>query len=324
MTNYRDVTYVGKNQVPVTKLGLGCLPLGYLYKAVTEEDALGLVRSAHELGIKFFDTAVLYGATQSERRLGEVLPTFERSSFSVATKAGYDVSKYTPDTVLPPNIPPRFYGYDFTMKSVEESLKRLGLKQLDIVHIHDPDDMFKEAMEGAYKALDKLRSEGLIKAVGAGMNQSAMLTDFANNGDFDCFLLAGRYTLLDQSALVDLLPVAEKKGISIIAGGVFNSGLLTNPYSDKPMFNYRPAESQWINKAQKIDAVCKDFGVPLMAAALQFPYAHKAIASIVIGAGSIGHLKQNIELLDHKIPPELWAELKKKGLLDEKAPVPGQ
>jgi D-threo-aldose 1-dehydrogenase len=322
MTNYRDLTYVGKNKIPVTKLGLGCLPLGYLYKAVSEEDALKLIRDTHELGINFFDTAILYGATQSERRLGQVLPSLDRNSFSVATKAGYDVSAYTPDTVLPPNVPPRFFDYDFTMKSVEASLKRLGLDYLDIVHIHDPDDMFKEAMDGAYKALDKLRSEGTIRAVGAGMNQSAMLTDFANNGDFECFLLAGRYTLLDQSALVDLLPVAEKKGIAIIAGGVFNSGLLTNPYSDKPMFNYRPAEKPWIEKAQKIDGVCKEFGIPLMAAALQFPYGHPAIASIVIGAGSVSHLKQNIELLGHKIPAEFWSELKKRGLVDEKAPLP--
>ncbi|MDR1922560.1 MAG: aldo/keto reductase [Candidatus Adiutrix sp.] len=322
MINYRDVTYVGKNRVPVTKLGLGCLPLGYLYKEVAEEDALRLVRDAYDLGVRFFDTAVLYGATQSERRLGEVLPSFERSSFSVATKAGYDVSEHTPDTVLPPNIPPRFYDYDFIMRSAEASLKRLHVDYLDVVHIHDPDDMFAEAMSGAYKALDKLRRDGVIRAVGAGMNQSAMLTDFANNGDFDCFLLAGRYTLLDQSAIEDLMPTAARKGIAVIAGGVFNSGLLTNPYSEKPMFNYRPAESERINKAREIDGVCKEFGVPLMAAAMQFPYAHPAVASVVIGSGSTKHLKENIEMLEYKIPPELWAELKKRSLINEKAPTP--
>ncbi|MDR1677653.1 MAG: aldo/keto reductase [Deltaproteobacteria bacterium] len=322
MINFRDIAYVGKNRIPVTKLGLGCLPLGYLYKAVAEEEALKLVRETHNLGIRFFDTAILYGATQSERRLGEVLPSFDRDSFSLATKVGYDVSAYTPDTVLPPNIPPRSYDYDFIMKSVEASLKRLKLDYLDIVHIHDPDDLYSEAMNGAYKALDLLRTDGLIKAVGAGMNQSAMLTQFAKNGDFDCFLLAGRYSLLDQSALKDLLPVALQKNIAIIAGGVFNSGLLTNPYSDKPMFNYRPAESDWVKKAQQIDVVCREFKVPLMAAAIQFPYAHPAITSVVIGAGSLDHLKQNINMLEYKIPPELWTELKKKKLINEIAPVP--
>ena len=324
MINYRDVTYVGKNRVPVTKLGLGCLSLGYLYKEVSEDDALRLVKETYDLGIRFFDTSVLYGATQSERRLGGVIPSFERSSFSVATKAGYDVSGYTPETVLPPNIPPRHYDYDFIMRSVEASLKRLHVDYLDIVHIHDPDDMFTEALDGAYKALDKLRSDGVVRAVGAGMNQSAMLTDFANNGDFDCFLLAGRYTLLDQSAIEDLMPTAVKKGISIIAGGVFNSGLLTNPYSEKPMFNYRPATSDWVDKARRIDGVCKEFGVPLMAAAMQFPYAHPAVASVVIGAGSTKHLKENIAMLEYKIPPELWAELKTKSLIHDKAPVPAE
>lgn len=321
MINYRDITYVGKKRIPVTRLGLGCLSLGYLYKEVEENDALQLIRKTYDLGIRFFDTSVLYGATQSERRLGEVVPSFKRQSFVLATKAGYDVTGYSPDSVLPPVVPPRFYDYDFIMKSVENSMKRLGLDYLDIVHIHDPDGMYNQAMDGAYKALDKLRSEGVIGAVGAGMNQSAVLTQFALNGDFDCFLLAGRYTLLDQSALEDLMPVAVEKGISIFAGGVFNSGLLANPYANKPMYNYKPAEAELVQKAQEIDKVCAKYNVPLKAAAIQFPFFHPAVASVIIGVGSIKHLKENIEMFNYKIPNELWIELKQKNLIAENVPI---
>jgi D-threo-aldose 1-dehydrogenase len=213
------------------------------------------------------------------------------------------------------------YSYDGVMRSHEDSLERLGLERVDILHIHDPDDHFDWAVNGAYKALDRLRSEGTIKAVSAGMNQWEMLSRFMDNGDFDCFLLAGRYSLLDQTALAEFLPKCMERGVSIVLGGVFNSGLLADP---KPgiTFNYVEAPQELIDQAIRIGQVCESHGVPLKAAALQFPLAHPAIACVLTGVRSAAEFEENERLFRHSIPDDMWQELKAEGVLAEEVPVP--
>ena len=197
------------------------------------------------------------------------------------------------------------------------------MDRIDVLHIHDPDDFYDDAVTGAYKALDKLRSEGTIKALGSGMNQAEMLARFAREADFDCFLVAGRYTLLDQAALPELLPICEQKGIAIIIGGVYNSGILANLDNlERATFNYQPAEQRWLDKAREIKAVCDRHNVPLQAAALQFPLAHPAVAVVLTGARSVDELDQNLAFMRHQIPSDLWAELKSTGLLPAEAPTP--
>ena len=207
------------------------------------------------------------------------------------------------------------------MRSVEESRQRLGIERLDILHIHDPDNHYEQAIDGAYRALDRLRSDGVIGAVGAGMNQAEMLTRFARDGDFDCFLLAGRYTLLDQVALKELLPLCLDRGVAIIAAGVFNSGILTEP---KPgaRYNYRLAPDALVERAQRIQAVCERHGVPLRAAAVQFPLGHPAVQAVVVGCRSAEQVEDTVRMFETPIPSSLWDALKTKRLLPDDAPTP--
>lgn len=320
MVDYLEMRTVGKTSVKVNVLGLGTGALGFLYEPVTTEAAEQTIQAALDAGIRFFDTAPLYGSGLAEKRLGCILSQVPRDTFTLATKVGYKVPEE------PPSVPTELervhdYSYDGVMRSFENSLKRLGIERVDIVHIHDPDDYEQEAIEGAYKALWELRSQGVIKAVGAGMNQSEMLARFATNYDFDCFLLAGRYTLLDQSALKDLMPIAEKKGISIFIGGVLNSGILADPYAKTPMFNYRPAEPKWIEKARRLDEVCRRHNIPLKAAAYQFPLKHPAVTSVLTGARSKEELQENIDMFGVSIPDDFWAECVHEGLIPEEAPI---
>jgi D-threo-aldose 1-dehydrogenase len=213
------------------------------------------------------------------------------------------------------------YSADGVRRSIEESLERLGLERIDIAFIHDPDDHWQAAIEGAYPALHRLREEGLLGAIGAGMNQSAMLARFAREGDFDVFLLAGRYTLLDQDALGELLPLCEERGIGVMIGGVMNSGILADPRPGG-RFNYQAAPTAIVDRAQRLAATCARHGVPLKAAALQFPLAHPAVATVVVGVRSVVHLVEYPELLAEPIPAALWDELRAEGLLPAGAPTP--
>jgi D-threo-aldose 1-dehydrogenase len=207
------------------------------------------------------------------------------------------------------------------MRSLQDSLERLHLDRVDILHIHDPDDHHDEAITGAFRALADLRSEGVIGAVGSGMNQAEMLVRFALEADFDCFLLAGRYTLLDQSGLRELLPLCEAKGIAIIIGGVFNSGLLADP---KPgsRFNYVPASPDVIERARHISAVCDNHLVSMKAAAMRFPFGHPSVASVLVGCRSAAELEENIDAFEADVPGDLWRELKAEGLLADEVPTP--
>jgi D-threo-aldose 1-dehydrogenase len=328
MSGLERVT-LGRSGVAVTRLGLGGAPLGGLFAPVSDEEARATIERAWEAGIRFFDTAPLYGHGLSERRLGTALSERPRDELVLATKVGRLLRASAPpeesQAAFWPEVPPLNPVFDFSsdgvLRSLEESLARLGLDRVEVLHIHDPDEHYEEALRGAYPALDRLRSEGVIGAVGAGMNQAEMLARFAREAEFDCFLLAGRYTLLDQVALGELLPLCVERRISVIVGGVFNSGILADPRQGA-MFDYGPAPPERLERAQRLQAVCARHGVPLTAAALQFPLAHPAVASVLLGVRSVAELEQNLELSRLPIPGDLWPELKSEGLLPQEAPTP--
>ena len=273
-----------------------------------------MVEAAWRAGIRFFDTAPLYGHGLAEQRLGAVLRTKPRDEFVLATKVGRLLRNDAPPEPgqafkgTPPVNPVFDFSYDGVMRSAEESLARLGLDRIDVLHIHDPDEHHDEALSGAYRALDRLRSEGTIKAVGAGMNQSEMLVRFAREADFDCFLLAGRYSLLDRSGATELLPLCVERHIGVIAGGVFNSGILASP---KPgaTYNYQPAPPALLQRTMQLKGICERHSVDLKAAALQFPLRHPAVVSVLTGPRSVAEIDENIRLFQTPIPDDLWPQL---------------
>lgn len=309
---------LGRTALHVSRLSLGGAPIGALAGDDAEETTHAIVGRAYALGIRAFDTAPLYGSGASERRLGGALRQLPRDEIVVATKVGRLIR---PDAAGQPR-PVFDFSYDGVMRSVEESLQRLGLDRVDVLHIHDADQHYQEALSGAYRALDRLRTEGVIGAVGAGMNQQEMPARFAREGKFDTFLLAGRYTLLDQVGLKDLLPLCVAQGIGLYVGGVYNSGILANP-APGATFNYRPAPAEWLEKAQRLKAICDRHQTPLMAAAIQFPLAHPAIATVLTGVRSVAELEENERMFRHPVPAALWADLRQDGLLPEDAPTPG-
>lgn len=335
MSKPTDRARIGQTDLEVTRLGLGTAPIGNLLREVPEEDARGAFKAAFEAGVRYVDTAPFYGYGLAENRVGRALQGKNRDDFVISTKVGRlirpgrrtgtelydgDQSFYLANPEMCCVLD---YSYDGIMRSHEDSLKRLGLDRVDILHIHDPDEHFDPAVKGAYKALARLRTDGAIKAVSAGMNQWEMLSRFMDHGDFDCFLLAGRYSLLDQTALPEFLPKCVQRGVSVILGGVFNSGLLADP---KPgiTFNYVAAPQELIEQAIRIGKVCERHGVPLKAAALQFPLAHPAVASVLTGVRSAAEFQENERLFRLSIPDDMWRELKAEGLLAEAAPAPGE
>ena len=302
---------LGTTPLEVTRLGLGTAPLGGLFEAVADDEAHRVVEAAWKAGIRFFDTAPLYGHGLAELRLGAVLSSKPRDEFVLATKVGRLLRAGAPPEPGQaykgvPSVNPVFdFSYDGVMRSVEESLSRLGLDRIDVLHIHDPDDHFEEALTGAYRALDRLRSEGSIRAVGAGMNQSEMLVRFAREANFDCFLLAGRYTLLDRSGAAELLPLCAERRIAIIAGGVFNSGILADPRPGAT-FDYTTAPPDLVHRAEELKAVCDRGGASLKAVAIQFPLRHPAVATVLTGCRSVTEVEENVRAFQADIPDELW------------------
>ena len=273
-----------------------------------------VIEGAWTAGIRYFDTAPLYGLGLSEQRLGAVLGAKPRDKFVISTKIGRLIRAGGPPEPgqawkgTPPLNPVFDFSYDATMRSVEESLKRLALDRIDILLIHDPDQHFAEALSGAYRALDRLRSEGTVRAIGAGMNQSEMLVRFARESDLDCFLLAGRYTLLDRSGASELLPLCLDRGIIIIAGGVFNSGILAETGTTLH-YNYEQAPPDVVARAEQIKATCRRHGVDVKAAALQFPLRHPAVKTALTGCRSVAEVQENVRLFETPMPEELWREL---------------
>jgi D-threo-aldose 1-dehydrogenase len=305
---------IGPTQLQVPVLGLGGAPFAGLYKPIPETQAVELIHYALNHGANFFDTAPLYGAGLSERRLGIALADIPRDSFVLATKVGRLVSPEGEVTFD--------FSRDGVLRSIEDSLRRLQLDRIDILHIHDPDNHYREALDVVFPLLADLRSQGVIQAVGAGMNQWQMLADFARHADFDCFLLAGRYTLLEQEPVEEFLPLCQAKGISIILGGVYNSGILARGARPDARYNYREAPPAILERVGQIEAVCARHGVPLNVVALQFPLAHSAVTAMVVGAESSDEVAANIQALQTPIPSDLWADLRIEGLLHEASPIP--
>lgn len=314
MTTELQPTTVGRTDIQVPAVGLGTAPLGGLYESVAEEQAVETVRFCLDRGVTFFDTAPFYGAGLSERRLGLALRGVPRDSYTLATKVGR--------LVLPDGSVEFDFSRDGVLRSVEQSLERLGLPRVDILHIHDADRHYREALDGAFPALAELREQGVIRAVGAGMNQWEMLRDFALHADFDCFLLAGRYTLLEQGALEEFLPLCHERGIGVFLGGVLNSGILGTGARPGARYNYAEAPPEVLARVRRLEEVCARHGVPLYAAALQFPLAHPTVTSLLFGARSAEEMRTNLDALRLPIPPVLWAELKAEGLLHPDAPTP--
>ncbi|MGH9325687.1 MAG: aldo/keto reductase [Terriglobia bacterium] len=322
---------IGRTELRVTRLGFGTVPLGGLYKDVSEEEADATVRRALELGINYFDTAPIYGFGKSETRLGRGLAQANRDSIFVATKVGYalvpeaqghDKRVFHRFDNVPPLCAIFDYSYDGIMRTFEASLRRLNLSRVDILNIHDPDYNWEDAIGIAYPTVHKLRSEGVVRAIGVGMNQAEMLARFAREGDFDCLLLAGRYTLIDHAGLRELLPVCERKQISVIIGGPYNSGILATGARPRATYNYVEASPGVLERVTEIEAVCARHDVPLKAAALQFPMAHPAVAAIIPGARSAAEIEESFRMMSVTIPDDFWEELRYLNLLPPEAPVP--
>ena len=313
----------------VTSIGLGSAPLGGLFSPVSDADADATIARAWYLGVRFFDTAPLYGFGLAERRLGAFLRQQKRDSYVISTKVGRLLR--TPNGGAAedehykgpsPERPVFDFGYDGVMRSVEESLARLGLDRIDVLLVHDPDDHYEDAVTGAFRALRRLRDDGTVKAIGAGMNQSEMPVRFAEAVPVDCFLVAGRYTLLDQGALTTLFPVCQAKGIGIILGGIYNSGILASPRAGAK-FNYEDADAALVGRALALEALCRKHGTELKAAAVQFCMAHPAVTVALQGARTAAEVSDNIAMSERLVPPAFWQELRARKLVDASAPLPG-
>ena len=329
---------LGRTDVSLTLFGFGGTSLGNMYQAIDDKAANESLDASFDAGVRYVDTAPLYGHGLSEHRVGAWLRRIRGEDIVLSTKVGWRMfpARGQPtEAGLFVDVPPfrrgLDYSYDGVMRSFDDSLQRLGTDRVDIVFIHDADrrnqgdafeQRFTEAMEGAYPALLKLREEGVIKAIGAGLNEWEACQRFAEAGDFDCFLLAGRYTLLDQESLNSFLPLCEKRGIGIVLGGPYNSGILATGPVEGAHYDYAPASPEILEKTRRIEEVCRRHNVPLKAAALQFPLGHPTVASIIPGMGSPKRVAENMDLLAHKIPPDLWAELRAEGLIRQDAPLP--
>ena len=289
-------------------LGLGTAPLGGLYEAVDEETAHAVVDRAWERGIRFFDTAPYYGSGLAERRLGAALGGRPRDQFTVSTKVGRLLRPGTPDSgwAGAPELEAYFdFSYDGALRSLEESLERLGLERVDIALVHDPDDHPDEALEGAFRALADLREEGVVGAIGFGMNQTELLCRFALEADPDCFLVAGRWTVLDRTAAAELLPLCAERGIDVIAGGVFNSGVLAGGDT----FDYGKAPHEVVTRVHELQETCERHGVPLMAAAVQFPERDASVTTVLVGCRSAHEVDEDAALAELDLPAALWDDL---------------
>jgi D-threo-aldose 1-dehydrogenase len=324
-----------RSGLAMTTLGLGCSQLGGLYKPMSAAEANALVDCAWDAGIRYFDTAPFYGYTLSERRVGHSLQMRERERYVLSTKVG---RLMRPDGTVQPGddgwaqpLPfrPRFdYTFDGIMRSYEDSQQRLGMQTIDVLYVHDigvatHGDQHSRYWEqltrgGGFRALAELRDCHAVSAIGLGINEWQVAVDAMQEADLDLILLAGRYTLLEQEALSPLLDQCVRNDVRIVAGGVFNSGVLVG----NGKFNYADAPAEVADRVARLAAFCSRFEVPLAAAALQFPLAHPAVVSCVIGVSSIAQLQQNIAWLETPLPPELWQALQHEGLIAGSAPVP--
>jgi D-threo-aldose 1-dehydrogenase len=336
----RHFDRLGNGGLDFTELGFGSAPLGNLYRAVADDEADAVLAKAWETGVRYYDTAPLYGLGLAETRLNRFLRGKRRDDYVLSTKVGRTLQ------VCPPqertgigkffDTPSRRevydYGYDGVMRSFEASLERLGVDRVDILFAHDldifthgskaaADARIDELMASGYKALLSLRDQGAVKAIGAGINEWQAAQALAERGDFDLFLLAGRYTLLEQEALDSFLPLCAKRGIGIVLGGPYNSGVLATGPKPGAFYNYDVAPQAILDRVARIEAVCTRHGVRLIEAALRFPLAHPSVVSVIPGGQRPAEVEANRKLIDAKVPAALWADLKAEGLMHPDAPT---
>ncbi|MFC0430197.1 aldo/keto reductase [Kutzneria buriramensis] len=312
-------------------LGFGGAPIGNLYAEVSDADARATVDAAWDAGVRYFDTAPHYGLGLSERRLGAALADRPRDEFVLSTKVGRileprDGGGLDDAGFLVPATHRRVWDFsaDGVRRSLDSSLERLGVDRVDVVYLHDPDDHWEQAVSEGLPALHALKEQGVIGAVGVGMNQWQMPERFIREASLDYVMLAGRYTLLEQESLASFLPLCVERGVSVVAVAVFNSGLLARP--EVPVdatYNYAAAPAEVMEKARRIASVGKRHGVVLPQAALQFPFGHPAVTGIAVGARTPAEITENAALLAETVPAELWADLKAEGLLGADVPTPG-
>jgi len=314
---------LGSSGVRVTRLMFGGAPIGGLFAAVTEDTALATLEAAWAAGIRAFDTAPHYGVGLSELRIGRFLAGRPRGEYVLSTKVGRLLEPAGQSTSVegaegfygtPKLTRVRDYSRDGVLASLEASLERLGTGHIDIALIHDPDDHGPEALDGAYPALAELRAQGVVGAIGAGMNQAEMLEWFLPRTDLDCVLVAGRYTLLDTRAAATLFPECQRRGVAVLAAGVFNSGVLADP-GPAATYDYRPASPDVMDRARRIGAACARHGLPIGAAALQFTLRHPAVTAAVVGARSPGEIATDAQYLACDVPDALFDELAADGLI---------
>ena len=335
---------LGRTGLRVSTIGFGAAPLGYLYARLDDETAIATAVAAGQAGVTLFDTSPHYGNGLAEHRVGTALRRLGRDGIVLSTKVGRVMDPRTPPAPPTPGvISPGFagglphaarfdYSFDGTLRAFEQSLLRLGTDRIDLLLIHDIDvwthgaeaieGRIREAMEGAYRALERLRGEGVLKGIGIGVNESDIAARLAEAGDFDTMLLAGRYSLLEQPALEQFMPIAERRGMGIMLGGVFNSGILATGAVPGARYNYAEAPPEIMDRVRRIEAVCAAHATPLARAALQFPLGHASVSSVVLGAVTPDEICQNVAAIAEPVPAALWADLKAEGLLDVAAPVP--
>ena len=332
---------LGRTGLELTQLGFGGAPIGNLFRALTDAEAHATVQAAWDAGVRYFDTAPLYGFGLSERRVGDALRAFPRDSYVLSTKVGCLDLPATPGEYSHPNWkdplpfkPVYDYTYDGVMRSFEASLKRIGTYRIDLLYVHDIDpvthgspatadkhvaDLFEG---GGYKALVSLRDQGVIAGFGGGLNLWETCQRLAERGDFDAFLLAGRYTLLEQEALETFLPLCESRTIGVVLGGPYNSGILATGAVPGATWNYAPAPPAIMDKVARIEDVCRSHGVTLAQAALNFPLHHPQVATVIPGAATADEMIRNLATAAVDVPPVLWARLKAEGLMRDDAPTP--
>lgn len=332
---------IGKTKLEASELGFGAASLGNLFHEVSDADAAATVDAAVDAGLLYFDTAPYYGFGLSERRLGDRLRKLDRDDFVLSTKVGrllkpkpeHKGSDIRRGFATPMPFEPAYdYSYDAILRSFEDSLQRLGLARIDILFVHDIGVVthgdanaahFRDLQTGGYKALDELRSAGLVGAIGLGVNEWQVCEDAMEHGDYDCFLLAGRYTLLEQEALNSFIPKCEAAGSTLVIGGAYNSGILvTGTRRDStPYYNYEPAPAEIVDRVQKIEAICDAHSVTLAAAALQFPLAHPVVSSVIPGLGNPKRIEQTLNLYREDISVDFWSDLRSAGLIRDDAPT---
>jgi D-threo-aldose 1-dehydrogenase len=341
MIKKRMLHRLSSQNLAVSELGFGTAPLGNLYKAISDEAAHAALEDAWNAGIRYYDTAPLYGLGLSETRLNRFLRTKPREDYVLSTKVGRlmmpsDAKNRTGNGKwfdVPLRQERYDYSYDGVMRSVEFSYERLGINKIDILYVHDlcifthgskeaSDARIAEFFDtGGYDAMVKLRDEGVVSAIGGGINEWEVCETLAKRGDFDVFLLAGRYTLLEQSALDSFLPLCEARGIKIVTGGPYNSGILASGPVKGAFYNYDPAPQEILDRVAAIEAVCASHGVSLKAAALQFPLLHPTHLTVIPGAQTAQELSDNVAVYEADIPPSLWSDLKTEGLMRQDAPI---